>query len=80
MNALMQALQTLVDPGAVWVTTTPSCPNLPAAPQILSGAIRSAPLSPGTAGWRLDLERLFDAGDSRTRLIFLNSPNNRPAG
>jgi aspartate/methionine/tyrosine aminotransferase len=32
MNALMQALQTLVDPGAVVVTTTPSCPNLPAVP------------------------------------------------
>ncbi len=61
------------------VTTTPAWPNLPAVPEILSGRIRSVPLSPGNAGWRLDLDRLFDACDRRTRVIFLNSPNN-PTG
>jgi len=79
MNALMLAMQALVDPGDVVVTTTPSWPNLPAVPQILSGVIRSVPLTPGNAGWRLDLDRLFDACDARTRVIFLNSPNN-PTG
>jgi aspartate/methionine/tyrosine aminotransferase len=79
LNALMLAMQALVDPGDVVVTTTPSWPNLPAVPKILSGAIRSVPLSPGNAGWRLDLDRLFDACDERTRVIFLNSPNN-PTG
>ena len=79
MNALMLVMQALVDPGDVVVTTTPSWPNLPALPQILSGAVRSVPLSPGNAGWRLDLDRLFDACDGRTRVIFLNSPNN-PTG
>jgi aspartate/methionine/tyrosine aminotransferase len=79
MNALMLVMQALVDPGDVVVTTTPSWPNLPAVPQILSGAIRYVPLSPGNAGWRLDLDRLFDACDGRTRVIFVNSPNN-PTG
>ena len=79
MNALMLVMQALVDPGDVVVTTTPSWPNLPALPQILSGAVQSVPLSPGNAGWRLDLQRLFDACDARTRVIFLNSPNN-PTG
>jgi aspartate/methionine/tyrosine aminotransferase len=79
MNALMLAIQALLDPGDVVVTTTPSWPNLPAVPRILSGVIRSVPLSPGNAGWRLDLDRLFDACDARTRVIFLNSPNN-PTG
>jgi aspartate/methionine/tyrosine aminotransferase len=79
MNALMLVMQALVDPGDVVVTTTPSWPNLPALPQILSGAVHSVPLTPGNAGWRLDLERLFDACDDRTRVIFLNSPNN-PTG
>jgi aspartate/methionine/tyrosine aminotransferase len=79
MNALMLTMQALVDPGDVVVTTTPSWPNLPAVPQILSGRVRSVPLKPGNAGWRLDLDRLFDACDSRTRVIFLNSPNN-PTG
>jgi aspartate aminotransferase len=61
------------------VSTTPSWPNLPAVPLILNGEIRHVPLSPGNAGWRLDLDRLFDACDARTRVIFLNSPNN-PTG
>jgi aspartate aminotransferase len=79
MNALMLVMQALVDPGDVVVTTTPAWPNLPAVPQILSGRIRSVPLRPGNAGWRLDLDRLFDACDARARVIFLNSPNN-PTG
>jgi aspartate/methionine/tyrosine aminotransferase len=79
MNALMLVMQSLVDPGDVVVTTTPAWPNLPAVPRILTGAIREVPLSPGNAGWRLDLDRLFDACDARTRVIFLNSPNN-PTG
>jgi aspartate/methionine/tyrosine aminotransferase len=79
MNALMLVMQAMVDPGDVVVTTTPSWPNLPALPQILSGTVRSVPLTPGNAGWRLDLDELFAACDERTRVIFLNSPNN-PTG
>jgi aspartate aminotransferase len=79
MNALMLVMQSLIDPGDVVVTTTPAWPNLPAVPRILTGAIREVPLSPSNAGWRLDLDRLLDACDGRTRVIFLNSPNN-PTG
>jgi len=46
MNALMLVMQSLIDPGDVVVTTTPAWPNLPAVPQILTGAIRApAPLA-----------------------------------
>jgi aspartate aminotransferase len=79
MNALMLVMQSLVDPGDVVVTTTPAWPNLPAVPRILTGAIREVPLAPTNAGWRLDLDHLFDACDARTRVILLNSPNN-PTG
>jgi aspartate aminotransferase len=79
MNALMLVMQSLIDPGDVVVTTTPAWPNLPAVPRILTGEIRDVPLSPANAGWRLDLDRLLDACDARTRVIFLNSPNN-PTG
>jgi aspartate aminotransferase len=72
-------MQALVGPGDVVVTTTPAWPNLPAVPRILNGAIRPVPLTPGNAGWRLDLDRLLDACDARTKVIFLNSPNN-PTG
>jgi aspartate/methionine/tyrosine aminotransferase len=33
----------------------------------------------GNAGWTLDLDRLFDAANQRTKAIFLNSPSN-PTG
>ncbi len=79
MNALMLVMQSLIDPGDVVVTTTPAWPNLPAVPRILTGAVREVPLAPAIAGWRLDLDRLLDACDDRTRVIFLNSPNN-PTG
>jgi aspartate/methionine/tyrosine aminotransferase len=79
MNALMLVMQALVDPDDEVVTTTPAWPNLPAVPQILSGRIRAVPLRPGNAGWRLDLDQLFAACGARTRVIFLNSPNN-PTG
>jgi aspartate/methionine/tyrosine aminotransferase len=79
MNALMLVMQALVDPGDAVVTTTPAWPNLPAVPKILSGAIRPVPLTPGNAGWRLDLDRLLDACGARAKVIFLNSPNN-PTG
>jgi aspartate/methionine/tyrosine aminotransferase len=48
MNALMLVMQALVDPGDVVVTTTPSWPNLPALPQILSGRVQSVPLTLAT--------------------------------
>jgi aspartate aminotransferase len=79
MNALVLVMQALVDPGDRVVTTTPAWPNLPAVPLILNGTVRAVPLTPGNAGWRLDLDRLFDACDARTKVIFLNSPNN-PTG
>ncbi len=79
MNALMVVMQSLVDPGDGVVTTTPSWPNLPAVPEILGGDVRRVPLTATAAGWQLDLDRLFAACDERTRVIFLNSPNN-PTG
>jgi aspartate/methionine/tyrosine aminotransferase len=79
MNALMLVMQALVAPDDEVVTTTPAWPNLPAVPLVLSGQVKAVPLRPGNAGWRLDLDRLFAACGARTRVLFLNSPNN-PTG
>jgi aspartate aminotransferase len=47
---------------------------------ITGGEPRLVPLDPRPGGgWRLDVERLFAAVDSRTRGIFVNSPSN-PTG
>jgi aspartate/methionine/tyrosine aminotransferase len=79
MNAVMLAMQSLIDPGDEVVTTTPLWPNLPAVPEILSGVVRTVPLIADPDGWRLDLDRLLDACGERTRVILINSPNN-PTG
>lgn len=79
MNAVMLAMQSLIDPGDEVVTTCPLWPNLPAVPEILGGVVRAVPLTATRAGWGLDLDRLMDACTSRTRVVLINSPNN-PTG
>jgi aspartate aminotransferase len=79
MNALAILMQSLIDPGDNAVLTTPLWPNIAATVQIMGGEARAVPLAEGDAGWRLDLDRLFDSVDGCTRALFINSPNN-PTG
>jgi aspartate aminotransferase len=80
MTALMQIAEALIDPGDNLVILAPIWPNIAAAVGIMGGEPRFVPLNPiAGGGWRLDLERLFAACDSRTRGIFVNSPSN-PTG
>jgi aspartate aminotransferase len=80
MTALMLTAQTLIDEGDNLVIVAPVWPNIAAAVTVMGGEPRLVSLDrqPG-GGWRLDLERLFAACDSRTRGIFVNSPSN-PTG
>ncbi len=79
VNAIMLAMQTLVDPGDNVVLVTPLWPNCADAVTALSGEPRRAPLKSVDGRWTLDLDRLFDTCDARTRAIFVNSPGN-PTG
>lgn len=80
MSALMLVVQALIDPGDNLVIVAPVWPNIAAAVSILGGEPRLIGLDPVPGGgWRLDLEKLFAACDSRTRGIFVNSPSN-PTG
>jgi aspartate/methionine/tyrosine aminotransferase len=80
MTALMLMAQALIDEGDNLVIVAPVWPNIAAAVTVMGGEPRLVSLDrqPG-GGWRLDLERLFAACDSRTRGIFVNSPSN-PTG
>jgi aspartate/methionine/tyrosine aminotransferase len=80
MTALMLTAQALIDEGDNLVIVAPVWPNIAAAVTVMGGEPRLISLDrqPG-GGWRLDLERLFAACDSRTRGIFVNSPSN-PTG
>jgi aspartate/methionine/tyrosine aminotransferase len=79
MASVMLVCQASVVPGDNAVTITPSWPNIMRAMQICGAEAREVPMSAGNAGWSLDLDRVFDACDARTRVIYLASPGN-PTG
>jgi aspartate/methionine/tyrosine aminotransferase len=79
VNALMLAVQALVDPGDDVVAVTPVWPNLTAQPRILGAKLRTVCLRPAAGAWTLDLAALLDAVRPGTKLLILNAPNN-PTG
>lgn len=84
VNALMLAVQALVEPGDEVLAITPVWPNLLAQPAIMGGVVKTLPLRPVTSGpdegaWQLDLPALLEAITPATRLLIVNAPNN-PTG
>jgi aspartate aminotransferase len=79
MNAVMLVAQAIIEPGDNVVCVTPSWPNILRAVTITGAEVRSVPLNSGDDGWHLDLQRLFDACDARTKAIYYASPGN-PTG
>ncbi|WP_225784988.1 pyridoxal phosphate-dependent aminotransferase [Xenophilus sp. Marseille-Q4582] len=79
VNALMLAVQALVDAGDEVVAVTPVWPNLTAQPAILGARVRCVPLQPKAGAWQLDLPALLAAITPGTRLLIVNAPNN-PTG
>jgi len=79
VNALMLAVQAVVDAGDEVVAVTPVWPNLTAQPAIMGAQVRCVSLKPLGGQWRLDMDELLAAVTSRTKLLIVNSPNN-PTG
>jgi aspartate/methionine/tyrosine aminotransferase len=79
VNALMLAVQALVDAGDEVVCVTPVWPNLIAQPLILGAKLKRVSLRPQAGSWALDLQELLDAVTPGTRLLIVNAPNN-PTG
>lgn len=79
MQAIMLAMQALIDPGDEVLIVHPLWPNAAAAVEIMGGVVRPFPLVFGQEGWQLDMQALMDACGPRTRAIYVNSPNN-PTG
>ncbi|RUP34890.1 MAG: pyridoxal phosphate-dependent aminotransferase [Curvibacter sp.] len=84
VNALMLAIQALVEPGDEVLAVTPVWPNLLAQPAIMGGvvktlALKPVPQGPDQGAWRLDLPELLAAITPATRLLIVNAPNN-PTG
>ncbi len=79
VNALMLAVQALVEAGDEVVAVTPVWPNLTAQALIMGGRLRCVPLQPVEGAWVLDVDALCAAITPATRLLLVNAPNN-PTG
>jgi aspartate/methionine/tyrosine aminotransferase len=79
VNALMLAIQALVDAGDRVVVLTPVWPNLTAQPAIMGAQVHCVSLKPAGGDWQLDMDELLAAISPGTRLLVLNAPNN-PTG
>ena len=80
MSAIMLTSQAIVAPGDNVVAVGPIWPNCVETVHVMGGETRIVPLeATDGGGWRLDLDRLFDAGDDRTVAVMVNSPSN-PTG
>jgi aspartate/methionine/tyrosine aminotransferase len=83
MLAVISALQCVIETGDNLVCVGPVWPNIFQAAEICGAQVKFAMLDDDwTASppcWRLDLEKLFDACDTRTKAIFISSPGN-PTG
>lgn len=79
VNALMLAVQMLVDAGDEVVAVTPVWPNLTAQPAIMGAQVKCVSLKPVAGEWQLDMAELLAAITPKTRLLIVNAPNN-PTG
>ena len=79
VNALMLAVQALVNAGDEVVAVTPVWPNLTAQPAIMGARVRCVSLRPVNSQWQLDMNELLGAITPATRLLIINAPNN-PTG
>ncbi len=79
VNALMLAVQALVDAGDEVVVVTPVWPNLTAQPAIMGAVVKCVSLRPVAGQWQLDMAELLAAVTPKIRLLIVNSPNN-PTG
>jgi len=79
VNALMLAVQALVDAGDEVVAVTPVWPNLTAQPAIMGARVRCISLKPVAGEWKLDMAELLAAITPKTKLLIVNAPNN-PTG
>ena len=80
MQSILLSCQLLVDPGDNVVIVSPIWPNITSAVKLVGGEPRYVALDrKPDGGWKLDLQKIIDSVDERTRAIFVNSPGN-PTG
>lgn len=80
VQAIMQAVQAVLEPGDEVIVPVPAWPNLLEIINILGGTVVPVPYGVQQGqGFSLDLEEVFARVTPRTRVIAINSPSN-PTG
>jgi aspartate/methionine/tyrosine aminotransferase len=80
VQAVMQALQAVLDPGDEVIVPVPAWPNLLEIVRILGGKVVTVPYRvAGEDGFQLAMDDIVAAVTPRTRVIAINSPSN-PTG
>lgn len=75
LNAVLNALLAVVEPGDEVVLTDPVYIGLLNRARLAGATTRTVPLVPGPGGWRLDRDALRSAAGERTRAIVAMSPS-----
>ena len=78
-TAMHLALTAILDEEDEAVAVTPIWKNLLGAVELAEAHVREVPLRHEDGRWHLDLQQLFDACTSKTRVMLITSPSN-PAG
>jgi aspartate aminotransferase len=73
------ALQCLVEPGDNVIVVAPIWPNIVIAIESMGATVRFVGLEETAGIWSLNLDRITEQLDNRTRAVFVASPNN-PTG
>jgi aspartate/methionine/tyrosine aminotransferase len=83
VNALMLAMQAILEPNDDVVAVVPLWPNITEIPAILGATVRRIGLDlnnvDGQQRWKLNLQKLLAAITPATKAVLVNSPNN-PTG
>jgi aspartate/methionine/tyrosine aminotransferase len=80
VNALMLAMQAILEPNDEVVAIVPLWPNLTEIPVILGASVKRVALTLNEQKrWTLDIEMLLAAITPKTKAVLINSPNN-PTG
>src|SRR5436309_15498144 len=77
--AIHMAIRSSVDPGDNAIVITPTWPVFSSILTLFGAEARAVPLQEADHGFSLNIDRIAEAIDDRTRMLIINSPSN-PTG
>ncbi len=79
MQSVLLAMEMIAETGTNVVLLEPQWPNIGRVVHLVGAEPRPVAMTPGPAGWELDLDAVASRCDARTRAVVLSTPSN-PSG